>query len=267
MSKYTMELRELFTKTNPMYYPLYTREEVLDAFRSYELSDILTSDEINVINLRGTFSKDRLATMIVNHYLFREIGLETPALFLDRARTTMNEIMMEYLPLIYTSSISYPVLEENSVHEEISRNLEKNDEVESSSEESRLFTSELDSINNSMDRETVVNFHKESDTPQGEITNATELLANGYTSYVEMENNSRTNGIDKTLDENRSENEIKIKNDMVSSNGTVDEVSERNVTRSKDTLKSKMILEYRKTILNYYNEIIKRLDTLFMQIY
>ena len=48
MSKYTMELRELFTpiKYNP---PLYTKAEVEGFFKDYELSDFLTSDQIEVI--------------------------------------------------------------------------------------------------------------------------------------------------------------------------------------------------------------------------
>ena len=42
MSKYTMELRELFTpiKFNP---PIYSREEVENFFKDYELSDFLTT--------------------------------------------------------------------------------------------------------------------------------------------------------------------------------------------------------------------------------
>ena len=48
MAKYTFELRELFSpiKFNP---PLYTRAEVEAFFTQYELSDYLTSDEINNI--------------------------------------------------------------------------------------------------------------------------------------------------------------------------------------------------------------------------
>ena len=48
MSKYTIELRELFTpiKFNP---PIYTKEQVENIFKDYELSDYLTSEQIEVI--------------------------------------------------------------------------------------------------------------------------------------------------------------------------------------------------------------------------
>ena len=66
MSKYTMELRELFTpiKYNP---PLYTKEEVEGFFKDYELTDFLTEEQISVINESGIWNKDKLAKMIVNH--------------------------------------------------------------------------------------------------------------------------------------------------------------------------------------------------------
>ena len=43
MSKYTMELRKLFT---PITYknPIFTREEVESWFKDYDLNDYLTSD-------------------------------------------------------------------------------------------------------------------------------------------------------------------------------------------------------------------------------
>lgn len=109
MSKYTMELRELFTpiKFNP---PLFTREQVENFFKDYELTDYLTSEQIEVITENGTWSKDKLAKKIVDHYFMREIGQETIGLFKHYAKVTMQELMEEYLPLIYSSSIYYDPL-------------------------------------------------------------------------------------------------------------------------------------------------------------
>lgn len=102
MAKYTFELRRLFD--------FYTRETVEGWFKDYELSDYLTADEIAVIEERGTWSKDRLAKKIVDHYYMREIGFETPYLFQHYVKTTMNEIMERKLPLIYSASIEYDPL-------------------------------------------------------------------------------------------------------------------------------------------------------------
>ena len=99
MSKYTVELRKIIANTS--------RAEVESWFTDYELSDYLTQDEIDVITERGTWSKDKLAKKIVDHYLMREIGLETVALFKHKAKVAMQEIMEEKLPLIYSSSIQY----------------------------------------------------------------------------------------------------------------------------------------------------------------
>lgn len=99
MSKYTIELRKIIANTS--------REEVEGWFKDYNLEDYLTDEEITVITTRGTWSKDRLAKKIVDHYYMREIGLETVALFKHKTKVAMQEIMEEKLPLIYSSSIQY----------------------------------------------------------------------------------------------------------------------------------------------------------------
>ena len=102
MSKYTFELRRVID--------FFDRNTVEGWFKDYELTDYLTQDEIDVIEERGTWSKDKLAKKIVDHYFMREIGFETPALFRHYVKVTMNEIMEQKLPLIYSASIEYDPL-------------------------------------------------------------------------------------------------------------------------------------------------------------
>ena len=102
MAKYTIELRKVCD--------YYSREEVEKWFKNYELSDYLRDDEIKSIENANIWSKDRLAKKIVDHYFMREIGFETPALFKHYAIVTMQELMEEKLPLIYSSSIKYDPL-------------------------------------------------------------------------------------------------------------------------------------------------------------
>ena len=102
MAKYTIELRELVET--------FGRNEVKRWFSDYELSDYLTEDEIKVINDRGTWSKDKLADLIIDHYYMHEIGQETPGLFEHYAGVAMREIMEEKLPLIYSAAIKYDPL-------------------------------------------------------------------------------------------------------------------------------------------------------------
>ena len=102
MAKYTVELRKIVDTLS--------RSEVESWFKDYNLEDYLTDEEITVITTRGTWSKDRLAKKIVDHYFMREIGLETVALFRHKAKVAMQEIMEEKLPLIYSAAIEYDPL-------------------------------------------------------------------------------------------------------------------------------------------------------------
>lgn len=99
MSRYTTELRTVCD--------LFGRETVEGWFKDYKLSDYLTEKEIEVIEDRGTWSKEKLAQKIVDHYLMCEIGYETPAYFKHQVKNEMRELMEEYAPLIYSASIEY----------------------------------------------------------------------------------------------------------------------------------------------------------------
>ena len=176
MSKYTMELRELFTpiKFNP---PLFTREQIEAWFKDYELSDYLTEEQIEIIDEAGTWSKDKLAKKIVDHYFMREIGQETIGLFQHYAKVTMNEIMEEYLPLIYSSSIEYDPLVNVNYTETFSR------------------TANIDSEGSS----TSSGLGVLSDTPQGQISKSA-ILGGSYASSTNANENevSSSSGSDTT---------------------------------------------------------------------
>lgn len=166
MAKYTFELRRLFD--------FYTRETVEGWFKDYQLSDYLTEDEIEVITERGTWSKDKLAKKIVDHYYMREIGFETPYLFQHYVKVAMNEIMEKKLPLIYSASIEYDPLVNVDV--------------------TKSFTRAINNTLNSSDNASGLTVN--STTPQGEISKAT-ILAGKYASSTqagESTNQSATAG-------------------------------------------------------------------------
>lgn len=116
MAKYTTNFYSLLNMG------IYTREDLKNWFMDYELSDYLTEDEIEVINSRGTWSKDKLADKIVDEYLFRELGLETPAMFKHYAKIKMRNIMESKLPLIYSAAIKYDPLVNVDFTESFERN-------------------------------------------------------------------------------------------------------------------------------------------------
>ena len=147
MSRYTTELRFIIQNTS--------REEVESWFTDYELEDYLTSEEIAVIEERGTWTKEKLAKLIVDHYFMHEIGLETVELFKHQVKVAMREIMEEKLPLIYSASLSYdPLVNVDFTETYTSENRQDGN---------------ADGLN--------VN----SDTPQGQISK-TAILAGNYAS-------------------------------------------------------------------------------------
>ena len=235
MSKYTMELRKLF---EPITYTptLFTRNEVEGFFKDYNLNDYLTTEQINVINEAGIWSKDRLAKKIVDHYYMRELGFETIGQFIHYAKITMEEIMEEYLPLIYSASISYDPLVNVDYTETFNRN-QQTGNVGTSSSSSSSSGSAL-GVN--------------SDTPQGQISKASILAGNYATSTSASENeNSVTNSTDSESNSNSLENYSK----RVKGNSGVSATAQ------------KMIEQYRNNIRAIDREIINKLDILFMGLY
>lgn len=228
MAKYTMELRKVCD--------YYTREEVENWFKNYELSDFLRPDEIESIETANIWSKDRLAKKIVDHYFMREIGFETPALFKHYAMVTMQEIMEEKLPLIYSSSIKYDPLVNVDYTEKFERSLEgsANNNGESSS------NSSSDSLN--------IN----NNTPQTRISK--QNLNDGiYASSVNQNESSINDKTTTTNNGSSSSNENYIKN--VKGNSGVSATAQ------------KMIEQYRKNIIAIDRDIINKLNNLFMGLY
>ena len=67
MATYTIELRKVCD--------LYGRDEVENWFKSYNLNDYLTEEQIQVLQTENIWTKDKLAKMIVDHYFMREIRI------------------------------------------------------------------------------------------------------------------------------------------------------------------------------------------------
>ena len=232
MSKYTMELRHTI--------PLFGRETVEGWFKDYQLSDFLTPEEIAVIEERGTWSKDRLATKIVDHYFMREIGFETPALFRHYVKITMKEIMEEYAPLLYSASIKYDPL----VNVDFTETYHHDDE----STASTTGNSHSTSTNNGSGL--TVN----SDTPQGEISKSA-ILGGSYASDTSASESTNAINDNTTTSGNQTATDTRDYVKTIKGNSGVSATAQR------------MVLQYRENIRALDSEIIERLNTLFMGLY
>lgn len=220
MSRYTVELRDIVENTS--------REEVEAFFTDYNLEDYLTAQEIQVITERGTWSKEKLARKIVDHYYMREIGLETVGLFKLKAKVAMQEIMEEKLPLIYSAAIKYDPLVNVDYVEDYDSASSNNQSGKSKGSSSGL------SVN--------------SDTPQGQIDKAA-ILAGSYAS------NTGANEGESTSE------------DVSSSNGSQSYTKHVKGNSGVSATAQKMVQQYRENIIMIDRDIIKDLASLFMGIY
>lgn len=224
MAKYSIELRKICDTLG--------EDEVRSWFMDYDMTNYLTAEEIEVINTRGTWNKQRLAQKIIDHYYMEEIGVETVALFKRRAKVAMQEIMEEKLPLIYSAAIAYDPL----VNVDYTETYQGSSSMESSSNGSANSSSSSLSVN--------------SDTPQGQISKE-QILGGSYASStsadeIEDESSSSSTGT------NEGENEY---TKHVKGNSGVSATAQ------------KMVEQYRENIIMIDRDIIKDLSKLFMSIY
>lgn len=228
MAKYTMELRRIVD--------IFGRNEVESWFSSYNLADFLTPEQIQQIQKYNVWSKEKLASQIVDHYYMREIGFETPALFKHYAKLTMNEIMGSYLLKIYTQFLEYDPLSSVDYTEEYTR------EIEGSSEGS----------SNSNSQNSAEGFNINNDTPQQRITK--QNLDSGI--YASTTNQSETSSQiqDETNTEASSKTVEKYTHSMKGDNGVI-------VTNQY------LVREFRELATNFNLEIINDLNKLFMGLY
>ena len=224
MSKYTIELRQIIDYEG--------RDTVEGYFKDYCINNYLRPNEIESILTANIWSKDRLASKIVDHYYMREIGYETIGLFKHYAKVYMQEIMERYLPLIYSASINYDPL----VNVDYTETFERN--ITGSGESSSTSNNEASGLS--------VN----SDTPQGNISKSS-ILAGSYASNT-----------------GASETESTI-NDTSSNSNETDETYSKRIKGNSgvSATAQKMVEQYRQNIIAIDEKIINELDKLFMGLY
>lgn len=211
---------------------MFGEAEVKSWFTDYQLSDYLTDEEIAVITERGTWDKDKLAQLILDHYYMYEIGFETPALFKHQAKVAMREIMEEKAPLIYSAAIAYDPLVNVDFTETFNR----------TSSNTGASISSSSSSNSGL----TVN----SDTPQGQITKAS-ILAGNYASSTGA--NEATSSISD--------------NSQTQGNGTENYSKRVKGNSGVSATAQKMVQQYRENIIMINRDIIKNISSLFMGIY
>ena len=232
MATYTMEIRKIID--------FYGREEVESWFKDYELEDYLTQEQISTIVNAGIWNKNKLAKKIVDHYYMREIGFETPGLFANRVKARMQEIMEDYLPVIYSNAIEFDPLVNVDFTETFERNIE--------SESQNNGTSSSNSNSNSS------GLNVNSDTPQGQI-NKQDILQGAYASSTSASESESAVQDSTTTQNNGTANQLENYTKKTKGNSGVSATAQA------------LIKQYRDIIRAVDREIIEELNDMFMGIF
>ena len=246
-----------------------------------------------------------LCTKILQHYYTREICAETVGLWKYWLNVKMNEIMPYYNQLYKSAQMEFDPFNEIDFTREIvedstqnkngdnSRKGSSSNTSDSQFDTSRTSTNDVSRETNSDETQTQTsttqtdsngkNLH--SDTPQGSIQNVTE---NGYLTDATLTNDSTNSTTTTDTSRNTSgiETEKSTENTNVNDNrhesGTTENsdsgvyreavngaknILEKYRGKNSSTSYSKLIEEYRQTILNIDLEVILSLTDLFMNIY
>lgn len=186
---------------------------------------------------------------ILNHYYFREIGLETMETFKFFLSAKMNLIMPYYNQLYESAQLKLDPLNNHSINESHTKDNTGNLTSNLTSDRKTAYNDNKD------DTEGVKSHDLYSDTPQG-------VLAGG----------------DYATSLNESTNDRTYTSDLVHS-GTDDLTSDtkQNVTNLEKFIRSRigfegisqseLLLKYRETFINIDNMIIKELGDLFMTVF
>lgn len=205
--------------------------------------------------------KSVLETKIIKHYYTREIGLETYGLWKLKLDTKMNEIMPYYNELYRSTEFEYDPLNDIDVTTTIDDTKRDTGTIITDDTTETENTTKLD--RSTASGQTGKTINKNSNTPQGEITDLENGRYMSSASIVSGENNGT---------------ETLLTNDIVSGRNKYDGEHIRDLTTTDEYIKtvkgkigansySKYIAEFRKNIINVDMMIIDELSELFMLIY
>ena len=240
---------------------------------------------------------------IINHYYFREIGMETAELFKRYLNQTMREIMPYYNQLYKSELLEFNPFynvdktvtadkNNNHVSDFIGNVTGKNQQI-TDSENNQINNSKqqtatsANSVGESVGNSTTTDKNKNvaSDTPQGFLS-INSIDNNTYATTAEMSNaesinntkatsNNSENGItdqttaDETKATTNSESNTTIETDTTNKTTSNDFENYVNhvVGKSEGETYSEMLIKFRETFLNIDMMIIDELKTCFMMIY
>lgn len=200
-----------------------------------------------------------LNKLITDHFKFREIGMETPAVFKHYLNITMNENMPYFNKLYLSGLLTIDPLIDYKMDETSTRTLDGQSTGAATS--AAAGSNEVTATNT--DTQTQDNLAVESGTPAGLLAIA-DIKANAYASAAKREDNTAT-ATGSSTNVNSGTNATESAN--TSAVESTDEYIKAVAGRSGRKSAGELLLDYRKTIINIDRMVLDSLETCFMGVY
>ena len=200
--------------------------------------------------------RNTLNNKIINHYLFYEIGQETPAKFRHYLNTKMHEIMPYYNELYRTTQFDYNPLNSADYTIEYTKKIDNTSEGTSSGRGKTDGTSSSNTTGTSNNEITSNSKGAKVDTPQSQLevddinglSAASELNYAKNVSNENLSNQSEGRSTDSTTSETSSSNE--------------------NIQKGTETFKQHLVGDYgvksTQALIKEEREIILNIDTMII---
>lgn len=259
-----------------MIYPSYTAtlKSLVDNGFDLGLRDYPIWDEAH---------RSVLNNKIIHHYMFREIGFETPAMFKFYLNRTLDEIMPYYNKLYETTVYDYDPIANVNYTESTSETRVGNIEGTSSAKSKGVSVSDGDnsvkyestSENTTSNTSATNGKNVDVDTPQS-VLDVTDIDRVAYASNVKFNKDGSTQngrGSDKQDSSTSSSSNSTTKNDNDSSTSSVTDSKESNEASKHVqgsfgvTTTQRMIEQERQLIINIDMMIVEELNNCFMNLW
>lgn len=194
--------------------------------------------------------KKVLCRKILRHYWMKEIGAETPALFMFWLQTRMEEIMPYFNQLYKSAMIEFDPMKDY----ELTHTAKRVNDGTTDSE--NMSTTSATQERNASNEESSKNVTKFSDTPQGQLTHVEDGTYLTSATIADVTRNGETNETSIGSAESTNVGKVELRN--------TEDYTLHVIGKTGGRSYSKLLKEFRDTMLNIDMMIIERLSDLFM---
>lgn len=215
-------------------------------------------------------TREELNRKLLNHYKYREIGLETPGRFLDELQITMEEIMPRYNELYKTVEIMAELpspFDNVDVIEEVTEKRTTQTSSEGSSQSQNNGNASEES--SSQSSQTLNNKRLEADTPQDEINVATKDIDSvSYASNATWDENISEGNGSGSSSRTSTDSSTASSEGSSQSSDSFERTYKKTGNQGVNTYAHDMN-EFRTSIIDVTEQIIEdeRIAVLFMMVY